>query len=223
MKGTLSTSDVAKILGVAVGSVANWIDHSQLKAGRTPGGHRRVVVSDLLAFLQERNLPIPEVLRPSQPRILVVDDEQSVAHWIVEELRGEHPEWDVLEAHDGFTAGQIVGSCKPDVVILDLRMPGMDGFEVCRRIKADPQTRHAAVIAVTAFASDQNEQDIHKCGAQACLGKPLEIDLLLKEMDRALASRAQPAGSGSQRTVNRRAGNRDLKSPDQSPPTIVHP
>lgn len=219
MNGTFSTSAVAELLGVAVGSVANWIDHNQLKAGRTPGGHRRVTKQDLLAFVQERGLPVPAGLDPQRPRILVVDDETSVAHWVALEVGAQRPDCEVLEAHDGFAAGQIVGSCRPDLVILDLRMPGMDGFEVCRRIKADPQTQHAVVIAMTAFSSAEAEQMILDCGAQACLTKPLELDVLLQEMERALPRHPRP----SQGKVNRRAGSRNPKSPDQSPPAIVQP
>jgi CheY-like chemotaxis protein len=109
------------------------------------------------------------------------------------------------------------------VVILDLRMPGMDGFEVCRRIKGDPQTRHATVIAMTAFFSPGAEREILECGAAACLTEPLEIDVMLQQMERALARYAGPRGQPGQAKVNRRADNRDLRSPDQSPSAIVQP
>jgi CheY-like chemotaxis protein len=177
---------------VAVGSVANWIDQDQLRAGKTPGGHRRIMVQDLVTFLRERNLPVPAELVPARPRILIVDDELSVVRWIATEVAAERPDCEVLEAHDGFAAGQFVGTHRPDVVILDLRMPGMDGFEVCRRIKGDPLTRHATVIAMTAFFSPEAEKEIQECGAAACLNKPLEIDVLLQQMERALARRTEP-------------------------------
>ncbi|MBN2295699.1 MAG: response regulator, partial [Pirellulales bacterium] len=74
----------------------------------------------------------------------------------------------------------------PDVVILDLRMPGMDGYEVCRMIKAQDSTRHAEVIAITAFPSPESEQRIIDCGARVCLAKPLDLDLLVKEIEKSL-------------------------------------
>ena len=174
MQQNLTTSEVARLLDVAVGSVANWVDKGQLKAGRTPGGHRRVTAGDLLDFVRKQNLPIPPELQPSQRKILVVDDEKQVADFLTDELSERHPECEVLQAHDGFAAGELVGSLKPAVVILDLRMPDMDGFEVCRRIKSRPETRDTVVIAITAYPSPEAEEDILSRGAQACFPKPLD-------------------------------------------------
>ncbi len=223
MNKTLSTSQVARLLGVAVGSVANWIDQDQLKAGKTPGGHRRVRVEDLLEFLRQQNLPIPAELLPKQPRVLIVDDEAAVTRWIMTELRAERPDWDVLEAHDGFAAGQIVAASPPDVVVLDLRMPGLDGFEVCRRIRSQAKTRHIGVIAMTAYHSPEAEQKILQCGARACLAKPLDAAALLGQIQAAMGRDVSAPAATSQGKVNRRAGNCDPKSPDQSPPAIAHP
>ncbi len=189
MKGTLSTSAVARLLGVAVGSIANWIDRGQLKAGRTPGGHRRVAVADLVDLLRRQKLPIPPELKPSPPRILIVDDEESFTHWLAGEIKAEHPDYDVLEAHDGFAAGELVGSLKPHVVFLDLRMPGMDGFEVCQQIKSKEETKDTVVIAMTAYPSEKSKRRILDCGAQTYMVKPLEIDVAMKELEACLARR----------------------------------
>ncbi len=183
MKKALSTSHVARILGVAVGSVANWIDQGQLKAGRTPGGHRRVTTEDLVEFLRRQKLPVPPELAPLSPKVLVVDDEPSVTKLLAAEITEKHPEFEVLEAHDGFAAGELVGSAKPDVVILDLRMAGLDGFEVCRRIKAKKETRDIAVIAMTAYHSSEAEERILQCGARKYLVKPLDMGVLLEEIE----------------------------------------
>lgn len=188
MKKSFTTSAVARMLGVAVQSVSNWVDADQLHAGRTPGGHRRVSLEDLLAFLQRQGLPIPDELQLSPPKVLVVDDETEVATMLATEIRAARPDIEVLTANDGFSAGEIVGAHKPDVVVLDLRMPGLDGFEVCRRIKASQQTRGATVIAMTAHPSPKVEQRILECGAVACLTKPLVDGELLKHVTAALAA-----------------------------------
>jgi len=186
VKGTLSTSEVARLLGVAAGSVANWIDQGQLRAGRTPGGHRRVAVDDLRAFLHQQNLPVPPELTEVCPTVLIVDDEPAVAQWLATELAAARSTWQVRQAYDGFAAGQMVGSLRPRVVVLDLKMPDLDGYEVCRRIKSDPLTQATAVIAMTAYPSPESEKKILECGARVCLSKPFEIDRLLQEVEQAL-------------------------------------
>ena len=206
IKRSFTTSAVARMLGVVVQSVSNWIDAGQLRAGRTPGGHRRIEPEDLLDFLRKQGLAIPAELLPSPPKVLIVDDEQAVASWVAGEIRAERPDIEVLVAHDGFSAGEIVGFERPDVVVLDLRMPGMDGFEVCRRIKARQDTRKTVVIAMTAHPSPKAEQRIGECGAEVCLTKPMGIGVLLKHVTTALAGRRWwPAKSAKGEQAHRRS------------------
>jgi len=174
------------MLGVAVGSVANWIDSNKLKAGKTPGGHRRVTRADLLDFVRSHNLPIPPELTGATPRILIVDDEPDVAKWIARVVQEHYPDYDVKEANDGFAAGEIVGSWQPDVVLLDLRMPGLDGYEVCQRIKSRPNGKDIEVIAITGDNSPQAASRIIECGAVACLAKPLDIHQLIAKISQAI-------------------------------------
>ena len=182
----LSTFAIAEKLHVDPGSVANWIDQGLLKAHRTPGGHRRVTAADLTAFLRQHKMPIPEELDPAPVRVLVVDDNASITQLIARAINAEHPDYEVVEAHDGFRAGSILATLRPDVVILDLRMPGMDGYEVCRLIKSQQATRSAQVLAMTAYPSEENAQRILKVGAKVCLHKPLDMDALIKEIDDSL-------------------------------------
>ncbi len=186
MAKNLSTFAIAEMLHVDPGSVANWIDQGLLKAHRTPGGHRRVATDDLVRFCREHGMPVPTELDAPPTRVLIVDDEESITKIIAKALRADHPEIEIIEAHDGFRAGQVVSTLKPDVVVLDLRMPGVDGFEVCRLIKADDSTKHAEVIAMTAYPSEENIQNILDGGARVCLTKPLDIDQLLREIETSL-------------------------------------
>jgi excisionase family DNA binding protein len=182
----LSTIIVARMLGVSVSSVAKWIDEGKLKAGRTPGGHRRIEAEDLVAFLRHQKLPVPDELRPEARRILIVDDEKSFAKWLAEEIRERYPEIEVIQAHDGFSAGEIIGLKRPAVVILDLHMPGMDGFEVCHRIKSNPLIQHTKVIAVSADTSPAARSRILKLGASACIEKPMTREVVLAEIAKSL-------------------------------------
>ena len=175
------------MLYVDPGSVANWIDRGKLNAYRTPGGHRRVAVGDLVVFLNEHKMPVPEQLDATPRNILVVDDDAAVARLVARAVQAVYPDCEVLQAHDGFRAGTIIASRAPDVVILDLRMPGVDGYEVCRLIKSQNSPKRTEVLAITAYPSPENEQRILACGARTCLAKPLDIDVLLKEVGDALS------------------------------------
>jgi len=179
------------MLHVDPGSVANWVDQGLLKAHRTPGGHRRVSASDLVVFLREHKMPIPEVLEPAPTRVLVVDDEPAIAELVSEAIRAAYPDFDIQVANDGFKAGTILSTMTPDLVVLDLMMPGLDGFEVCQLIKTQDTTKHAEVIAMTGFPSEENVDRIVSCGARACLAKPLQIAELVAEVDAAIATYAK--------------------------------
>jgi CheY-like chemotaxis protein len=182
----LSTFAIAKMLHVDPGSVANWIDQNLLKAYRTPGGHRRVAAEDLVLFLREHNMPVPPELGEHPRRVLVVDDEPPITKLIARAIKDALPEVEVIEANDGFRAGSLAATLKPQVVILDLRMPGIDGFEVCKLIKGQEATRHAHVLAITAYPSEESEKTILECGAKACLTKPLEMSALVSHVKNLL-------------------------------------
>ena len=89
------------------------------------------------------------------------------------------PEVSTLIALDGYEAGRLVQTFAPQVVLLDLMMPGLDGFEVCERIKQDPTTRNTRVLAMTGLYTPENEVKILGAGAEYCLAKPIHTDLLL--------------------------------------------
>ena len=189
------------MLGVAVSSVAKWIDEDKLVAGRTPGGHRRIEKEDFIRFLHQQKFKIPAELQPTVVKILIVDDEKTFAKLLAEEIGERYPESEISLAHDGYSAGETVGLVKPAVIILDLHMPGMDGFEVCRRIKSNPHTMQAAVIVVTADPDPQLKARILGLGACAHLIKPFDIDALVAEIDKALTRSGMAeaaAGTGGQ-------------------------
>jgi excisionase family DNA binding protein len=193
VRGTLSTSEVARLLRVCVGSVVNWIDRGHLKAGRTPGGHRRITVKDLIKFLTRHKMPIPAELSAGARKILVVADEPAATGLLADEIEARFPNCEVLEAHDGFSAGEIIGSTKPPVVIMDLHMSDIDGFEICRRLKSrdnPDDTKDTVVIAMTSRPTKEAEERILDCGAKICLPKPVDIPNLLAEVGQALGETA---------------------------------
>jgi DNA-binding response OmpR family regulator len=120
------------------------------------------------------------------PKVLIVDDETPVAKWLGEEVTERFPGCEVLLAFDGYSAGEIIGLSKPEVIILDIHMPGIDGFEVCRSVKSNPLFKDPHVIAITGDNSEATCRRILKMGAAACLGKPVDLDLLSGELSKSL-------------------------------------
>jgi excisionase family DNA binding protein len=145
----LTTNAIGKLVGVSERTVANWIDRGYLTAFRTPGGHRRVEKKILAEFLQKRGLPIPTSLE-DRVSILIVEDDVEVGSTLKSWLEQPGDTYQVKVVHDGVTALLDIGARKPNLVLLDVVMPGMDGIEVCRKIKADATLSDVHVVFVTA-------------------------------------------------------------------------
>ena len=86
-------------------------------------------------------------------------------------------------ASSGFEAGAKVARFKPGLIILDLFMPEMSGFEVCRRIKEDPDTSHIKILALTGYDTEENREKIMKAGADGYMAKPVVIDVLIRHVE----------------------------------------
>ncbi len=177
-KPYLTPIEVAELLMVSPVTVRQWAQKGLLNAATTPGGHRRFLRREVERFARQRGL----ALQPPEGdtmRILIVDDDKLVAESL-EALFQEFSDSVTVEvAYDGFDAGQKILGFQPHVVLLDLVMPGLDGFQVCARLKADPTTKASRIIAMTTFPSRDNVRRILEAGAEICLSKPLNVETLL--------------------------------------------
>ena len=181
-KSIYTTHEVSRLLHVNPRSVINWIEQSLLHSYRTPGGHRRIRRDDLLAFLRKHQIPTPESLIEGTLSVLVVDDEHEIVDMVKSFLLRQGG-YEVATASDGISALLEVGRVKPDLLILDIMIPGVDGMEVCRRIKADT-TNKTIIIAVSGSA--EHENDIIRAGADVFMAKPLDMEKLHFEAKRLL-------------------------------------
>ena len=175
-KPYLTAKEVAELLMVSTNSVRVWTDKGMLKAETTLGGHRRFPRAEIERLMKLRTpAPVPEKL----PSVLIIDDERALAETLADGLSEALPGIRVETAHDGFEGGLKASATNPDIILLDLMMPGLDGFEVCRLLKREPATRHIRVIAITGFPSEENVRSILQAGAERCLAKPLRIATLV--------------------------------------------
>lgn len=179
----LTTSEVAKYCRVSTDGVLKWIRADKLRAFCTPGGHYRIRKDDFREFLKEFGMPIDQdFFVGERPRILVVDDEPVIVEIISRCLEDEGEGYVIETAVDGYDAGFKLGSFRPDLVILDLMMPGMDGFELCKRIRSNPNTTDTKVLAITGYPGSNAIDRIRKVGADLCLVKPLQLERLRNEV-----------------------------------------
>jgi DNA-binding response OmpR family regulator len=162
--------------------VINWIEQSLLPSYRTPGGHRRIRRDDLVAFLRKHQIPTPESLVEGNFSVLIVDDEDEIVD-IIKVYLQKQGGYEILTASDGISALLEVGRSKPDILILDIMIPGVDGIEVCRRIKSDASNR-TVIIAVS--GSTEHEKRILQAGADVFMGKPIDLEKLHNEAKRLL-------------------------------------
>jgi len=181
-KTIYTTHEVSRLLHVNPRSVINWIEQNLLPSYRTPGGHRRIRHDDLLAFLRKHQIPIPATLVDGRFGVLIVDDEDEIVELIKNFLERQGT-YDISTASDGITALIEVGRTKPDLLILDIMIPGVDGVEVCRRIKAEPSNK-TTIIAVS--GTTEKERKGLQAGADAFMLKPINLDQLHAEAKRLL-------------------------------------
>lgn len=185
-KSFLTNAEIAQILHVTRVSVYRWVKSGKLKAFRTPGGNYRILTNDFKKFLTNYGMDefAGHALQNLSIKILIVDDEPKVIETIKIFLEQINPSFHVAGATSGFEAGQLVLSFKPDIIILDLIMPGVDGFTVCREIKSRPSTKNIKIIAITGYPTEENIEKIKKAGADAVFAKPFDYNQLLQEIQK---------------------------------------
>jgi excisionase family DNA binding protein len=173
----LTTGEVARYCDVSTNAVKKWIRNGRLKAFRTPGGHFRVDSEDFREFLVLHKMPVyAEFFEKKGRRILLVDDDSQVREMLAEVLRAMDLDLVVEQAEDGYDALLKAGNSRPDLLVLDLKMPRMDGFEACRRIRSNPSTSTTKILAISGFMDNSAEQEIVRCGASDYMKKPLNIE-----------------------------------------------
>jgi excisionase family DNA binding protein len=183
----LTVSQAGKYCRVSSKTIINWIDAGYIKAYKTVGGHRRIKKEDLDQFLKEKGMPLPEEAKTEErKKILVVDDDKIIVETIVQALEEDEFGYEMLSASDGFEAGLQVSHFKPDLLILDIMMPDINGYEVCQKIKSNPETKSTKIVVLSAYLDDDAFQRMKEYGADACFSKPLPLEQLKFEVAQLL-------------------------------------
>ncbi len=187
MEDTLTVFTASKYCNVSSKTIINWVEAGHINAYRTVGGHRRIKKSDLESFMRTQGIPIPEEKEESsRKKILVVDDDMIIVESIVQALEEDNFDYEVLSASDGFEAGLQVNHFHPDLLILDIMMPDIKGYEVCKKIKTDTNTKDIKIIVLSAYLDDDKFARMEENGADVCLSKPLPLSQLKAEVAKLL-------------------------------------
>jgi len=179
----LTIGEAARYCHVTPVAVWKWIKQGRLSAYRLPNGRYRIERAALRELMHARDLPIPPELLPSTARrILIVDDEPTTVEIIVRTLQRLGSAVELATANDGFVAGLQLATFKPHLLVLDLMMPHIDGFEVCRIVRHTPTAEFTKILVVTAYGSHENITRALQAGADDFLHKPIDIQQLTEKV-----------------------------------------
>lgn len=202
MRRFYTTFDAARLLGVSLPTVVNWIKARRLKAHRTPGGHRRISAEELAAFMLRHGMPLPAELSEAAPerrKALVIDEVGPGREGAVRQLAASG--YAAEQASPGFAAGAAAARFDPDVLVL--RVPSPDGGEVLRGVRLD---RELANVPIVAVGRAEWLDDLRDAGCAVVVPEPLAEGALSEAVARALSAAASrgPGRDGAPRAPRRR-------------------
>lgn len=156
-----STRDVARVLGLAVRSVQLMVDRGELDAWKTPGGHRRIARASVEGWLARQQdwsreqETAPSASMHARPRVLLIEDSAHFQNLVRLLLAHDFPEVELCVAEDGIVGLAMAGELQPDVLIVDILLPGIDGATLIARIRSHPQFRRTRVLVLTSLDETQ--------------------------------------------------------------------
>lgn len=189
-KTVFTTGEAAKICKVSQQTIIRCFDNGTLKGFRVPGSRfRRIPRDQLLAFMRDNQIPT-DALESGNRKVLVVDDDEELVELLVDVFEKDG-RFEVRMANNGFDAGMLVKEFKPDLVVLDVMLPDINGKEVCQRVRSDENLDTVKIICISGMVEQDKVADLKAAGANDFMQKPFTVDKLLDracdllEMERA--------------------------------------
>lgn len=190
LKTVFTTGEAAKICKVSQQTIIRCFDNGTLKGFRVPGSRfRRIPRDQLYAFMKDNGIPT-DALESGKRKVLIVDDDEDLVELMVDAFSRDG-RFDIRTANNGFDAGMLVREFRPDLVVLDVMLPDINGKEVCQRVRNDTSLEAVKIICISGMVEQEKIAELRKCGANDFLNKPFPIEKLLErccdlmEMDRS--------------------------------------
>jgi excisionase family DNA binding protein len=183
---TFTTFEGARLCGVFHTTVINWVNKGKLKARVTPGGHRRIPLSELVAFMKKHEMPIPVDIEDTHKQILILDDEPLMTRLLEKGFAKHKDRYVVRLANNPVDALVTIGKKLPHLLVLDLLMPLMDGFQVCRILKSNPATKGMKIVVISGKELSASQEAFLDKNCDKFLQKPFEFNDLFGAIDKIL-------------------------------------
>jgi len=198
-----STLEAARLLGMAVRSVQLMVDRGELSAWKTPGGHRRISRASVEQWMAQRHAGTPGTAPPTaalatQAKVLLIEDSVHFQNLVSLLLRQRFPEITLRIADDGISGLAIMGAWQPDVLIIDILLPGIDGATLITSLRTHPQFSGSRLIVVTSLGEAERAPYAFALAGLPVVHKPQLVRDLppLLAASLAAAQPAAPAQSG---------------------------
>jgi excisionase family DNA binding protein len=181
MKTVFTTGEAAKICKVSQQTIIRCFDNGQLKGFRVPGSKfRRIPREALYKFMKDNEIPT-DALESGKRKALLVDDDVELVE-LMSKVLEEDGRFEVRVATNGFDACMMVKEYRPDIIILDVMLPDINGKEVCQRVRADASLEDVRVLCISGMVEEDKIQELRLAGADEFMHKPFEIDHLIDRM-----------------------------------------
>lgn len=178
-KTVFTTGEAAKICKVSQQTIIRCFDNGSLKGFRVPGSRfRRIPRDHLYAFMKENGIPT-DALESGKRRILIVDDDEELVELMVD-IFARDGRFDIKTANNGFGAGMAVKEFRPDLVILDVMLPDINGKEVCQRVRSDATMKTVKIICISGMVEQDKIAELIAVGADDFMNKPFSVEKLLE-------------------------------------------
>jgi excisionase family DNA binding protein len=180
-KTVFTTGEAAKICKVSQQTIIRCFDSGQLKGFRVPGSRfRRIPRDALYAFMRDNGIPT-DALESGKRKVLIVDDDEELVELIADVLDRDG-RFEVRVANNGFDAGMVVKEYRPDLIVLDVMLPDINGKEVCQRVRSDKTMDDVRIICISGMVEEDKVAELRTAGADDFLHKPFEVDKLIERM-----------------------------------------
>lgn len=184
---------MATICRVSKKTVLNWIYEGALKAFTTYGGHYRVWPVNLKKFLASAGMDIPfDFVDETATHILIINDERSYAQMLKSVISAELTNAEIITTDDGLEGLLLLGEIKPHLVILDLKMRKLDGFEVLELLRKRKSDYDLKILVISEFTNDETRERVSQSPADAVLDKHADISHLVRTVVALVRSEAVP-------------------------------